>query len=119
MTSQCVAPRCSTRHRAVSQRYVPKLVTQFGGGGGGGFVSSPTHDERSKNRNSSAVSCCVIGSCSGFAVPHSAGKLPLPPPFDTCKSLNTARPHWSVALIGALNDRYAVPYALLERLALP
>src|SRR5581483_2664216 len=111
--------KSETATHASERPFFSNRKLQFGGGGGGGFESSPTHDERSKKRNSSAVSCCVIGSISGLAVPHSDGNVPLPPPFDTWRSLNTARPHCSVALTGALNDKYAVSYALLLKLALP
>src|ERR1700733_4686887 len=84
------------------------------GGGGGGRLSIETHAERSKNRNSSALSWALSGGPE-----HAPGMAPigLPPAW---RSLNTALPQYcavaspaSAVLIGipptgVRNERYLV-----------
>src|SRR5580765_5553453 len=71
-------------------------VPGFGMFGGTGVpVSICTHDDRSKNMNSSVFSCAVsdgIGATQPFGNGTSGCELS-PPPSETCTSVKTTRPH--------------------------
>ena len=75
------------------------------------------HEERSKIRYSNTFSCGVITA----AVPHCAGKVPLPLMLLTWKSLKSTRPHWfsGVAVVGVLKVNWKGVLSVFEPEALP
>src|SRR6187549_413978 len=91
------------------------------GSGMGGVVGVPvsicTHDDRSKNMNSSAFSCALrsMGPVQPPGKPGAPGCELSPAPSDTCTSVNTTRPHWFAADVstGVLNVRYCVVAGLV------
>src|SRR6187399_1919664 len=68
------------------------------GGNSGVPVSTCTHDDRSKNMNSSAFSCAVSVNGAVHPIGNGVSGCELSPdPSDTCTSVNTTRPHWFAA----------------------
>src|SRR5262245_61197399 len=87
------------------------------GGGTIGTIGLPgvvcTHDDRSKNMNSSAFSWGVMSSDAEHPVGNGLSGFDMPPPAPTWTSVKTARPHCAsaVASTGVLNDRYCTDVA--------